>query len=147
MATLIFPIQSDGLICDVLIGLDGLATAVLAVAGQPILAPILCRGLIDTGSDITCVNSAVLRRLGLNKPSVQATTQTVRGSAHVDLFEVSVNVLDLRHPSGPKLILPTLRIMEPPNPMTNLDVLIGLDVLLTARLLLDGPRREFTLEF
>ena len=86
MATLIFPIQSDGLICDVLIGLDGLATAALAVAGQPILAPILCRGLIDTGSDITCVNSAVLRRLGLNKPSVQATTQTVRGSAHVDFI-------------------------------------------------------------
>lgn len=59
MATLTFSIQSDGLICDVLIGLDGLATTALAIAGQP----------------------------------------------------------------------------------------IGLDVLLTARLLLDGPRREFTLEF
>ncbi|MGH7170297.1 MAG: hypothetical protein ACRELG_08490 [Gemmataceae bacterium] len=78
---------------------------------------------------------------------MHATTQTVSGPAHVDLFEVSVNVLDLSHPSGPKLIFPTLRIMEPPNPMTNFDVLIGLDVLLTARLLLDGPRREFTLDF
>jgi hypothetical protein len=37
--------------------------------------------------------------------------------------------------------------MEPPKPMTSLDVIIGLDVLLTTRLLLDGPRREFTLEF
>lgn len=147
MATLNFPIQSDGLICDVLIGLDGQTTAALAAAGQPIRAPILCRGLIDTGTDITCVNSAVLRRLGLNKPSVQATTQTVSGPAQVDLFEVSVNVLDLHHPSGPKLIFPTLRIMEPPQPLSNLDVLIGLDVLLTAHLFLDGPGRLFTLDF
>lgn len=147
MATLTFPIQSDGLICDVLIGLDGQTTTALAAYGQPIRAPILCRGLIDTGSDITCVNSAVLRRLSLNKPSVHATTQTVSGPAHVDLFEVSVNVLDLRHASGPKLIFPTLRIMEPPKPLTNLEVLIGLDVLLTARLLLDGPGRAFTLDF
>lgn len=142
-----FPIQSDGLVCDVLIGLDGPTTAALAAAGQPIRAPIVCRGLIDTGTDITCVNAAILRRLGLNTPSVHATTQTVSGSAYVDLFEVSINVLDLSQPSGPKLIFPTLRIMEPPNPLTNLDVLIGLDMLLTARLLLDGPRREFTLEF
>ncbi len=147
MATLIFPVHSDGLICDVMIGLDGPTTVALVAAGQPVLAPILCRGLIDTGTDITCVNSLVLRRLGLNTPSVQATTQTVRGSAHVDLFEVSVNVLDLSNPSGPNLIFPTLRIMEPPNPMTNFDVLIGLDVLLTARLFLDGPRRVFSLDF
>jgi hypothetical protein len=147
MATLTLPVQSDGLICDVLVELDGPTTTALATAAKPILAPILCRGLIDTVTDITCVNSPVLRRLGLNTPSVQATTQTFRGTAHVDLFEVSVNVLNLSVPSGPKLIFPTLRIMEPPSPLTNLDVIIGLDVLLTARLFLDGPQREFTLEF
>lgn len=147
MATLTFPVQSDGLICEVLIGLDGQTTTALAAAGQPILAPILCRGLIDTGTDITCVNAAVLRRLGLNKPSVHATTQTVSGPAQVDLFEVSLGVLDLKHPSGPTLIFSTLRIMEPPKPLANLDVLIGLDVLLTARLSLDGPGRIFSLDF
>jgi hypothetical protein len=103
--------------------------------------------LIDTGTDITSVASMVLRRLGLNTPTVQATTQTVSGAAHVDLFEVSVNVLNLGNPSDPKYVLPTLRIMELPTPLAAFDVLIGLDILLTTRLLLDGPGHSFTLEF
>jgi hypothetical protein len=37
--------------------------------------------------------------------------------------------------------------MDPLAILPNLDVLIGLDVLLTARLLLDGPAREFILDF
>src|SRR5262245_33918155 len=106
MATLTFPIQPDGLICDVLIGLDGKATSALVAAGQPVLAPIQCRGLIDTGTDITCVAPAVLRQLGLNVSVARTKTRSTTGAAPVDLFEVSVNVLDLGQPSGPKLILP-----------------------------------------
>lgn len=147
MATLTFPIQPDGLICNVMIGLDGRAATTLVAAGQPVLAPILCRGLIDTGTDITCVASAVLRQLALNVPVARSKTGSTTGTAPVDLFEASVNVLDLRNLSGPKLILPDVLVMELPNPLPNLDVLIGLDVLLTTRLLLDGPRREFSLEF
>lgn len=147
MPTLRFPLQSDGLICDVLIGLDGKATTALAVSGRPILAPILCRGLIDTGTDVTCVASAVLRQLGLSIPVGITKTTSTTGSAPVDLFEASVNVFDLRNPSGPMLILPDLFVMELSKPLTNLDVLIGLDVLLTARLILDGPGQVFTLDF
>ncbi len=147
MATLIFPVQSDGLICDVLIGLNDKATASLVASGQPIPAPILCRGLVDTGTDVTSVAPAVLRQLGLTVPVAKSRTGSTTGSAPVALFKASVNVLDLRNLSGPKLLMSDVLVMELPNPLTNLDVLIGLDVLLTARLLLDGPRREFTLEF
>lgn len=147
MATLTFPIQPDGLSCDVLIGLDGKATTALVAAGQAVLAPVLCRGFIDTGTDMTCVAPAVLRRLGLTVPVAKSKTRTTTGSTPVDLFEVSVNVLDLRNPSGPKLILPVVMVMEIPAPFPILDVLIGLDVLLTARLFLDGPGRRFTLDF
>lgn len=147
MATLTFPIQPDGLICDVLIGLDGKATTALVAARQAVLAPILCRGLIDTGTDITSVAPAVLRQLGLNIPVAKSKTRTTTGSSPVDLFEVSVNVFDLSNLSGPKLILPTVMVMEVPAPLSNLDILIGLDVLLTARLFLDGPGRVFTLDF
>ncbi len=147
MATLTFPIQPDGLICDVLIGLVGKTTAALVAAGQAVLAPVLCRGLIDTGADITSIAPAVLRQLGLSIPVAKSKTRTTTGSAPVDLFEVSVNVLDLRNLSGPKLILPTVMVMEVPAPLLNLDVLIGLDVLLTARLILDGPGCVFTRDF
>jgi hypothetical protein len=147
MPKLTFPIHVDELICDVLIGLDGRTTTALAKAGQLVLPPIRCRGLIDTGTDITSVASGVLRRLSLNTPALQMTTQTVSGPASVDLFEVSVNVFDLGNPAGPMFVLPTLRVMELPTTLPNLDVLIGLDVLLTTRLLLDGPGRQFVLDF
>lgn len=147
MPKLTFPLQSDGLICDVLIGLDGRATTALAISGQPILAPIRCRGLVDTGTDVTCVASAVLRQLGLNVPIFKSKTRTTTGTAPVDLFEASVGVLDLHNLSGPTLVLPDVLVMELSTPLTNIDVLIGLDVLLTARLVLDGPRQIFTLDF
>lgn len=74
MPKLTFPIRPDGLVCDVLIGLDGKTTTKLVAARQAILPPIPCRGLIDTGTDVTSVASTVLRRLGLNTPTVHATT-------------------------------------------------------------------------
>jgi hypothetical protein len=40
-----------------------------------------------------------------------------------------------------------LIVMEMPSPIPGVDVLIGLDVLLDCKLLLDGPARSFTLEF
>ncbi len=40
-----------------------------------------------------------------------------------------------------------LLIMELIDPIPGVEVLIGLDILLDCRLLLDGPGRQFTLEF
>jgi hypothetical protein len=147
MPTLKFPVRPDGLLCDVLVGLDGATTTALAAAGQAIPPPIFCRALIETGTDVTSVTSAILRRLGLSVPTVQKTTQTAIGTAHVDLLEASVSVLDLGNPSGPKLVLPDLLVMEISATLPVFDVLIGLDVLLTARLFLDGPSRVFSLDF
>jgi hypothetical protein len=147
MASLKFSVQPHGLLCDVMIGLDGKTTAALIAAQQVIPAPVLCRGLIDTGTDVTCVASRILRQLGLNIPAVRTTTQTAVGGTAANLFEASVNVLDVANPSGPKLVSPDMLVMEIPAPLANFEVLIGLDILLTAQLHLDGPAREFTLVF
>jgi hypothetical protein len=147
MQNLRFPVQTDGMICDLLVGLDGKTTKALVAAKQTVAPPIRCRGLFDTGSDITCVGSAVLRRLGLIIPIAQTITTTTGGSLPVDLFEVSLNVFDFASSQGPHLVIADLLVMELPGLIPQLDVLIGMDVLLTTRLLLDGPRRKFSLEF
>jgi hypothetical protein len=147
MPQITVPIQPDGLICDVLVGLDGKSTAALQAAGRPLLAPTRCRGEIDTGTDVTCVAAAVVRGLGLSTPAQQRTTHTVTGQVRVNLFSVSLGVVNIADPASPMLVFPTLLVMEAPAPLPNLDVLIGLDILRTIRLVVDGPAGVFTLEW
>jgi hypothetical protein len=64
----------------------------------------------------------------------------------VKLFRISLSVFDLTRPSLPWFVVPDLEVMELP-PHIPLDVLIGMDVLLECRLLLDGPGRQFTLDY
>lgn len=45
------------------------------------------------------------------------------------------------------LTIPDLMIMELPQPIPNVDVLIGLDVLDRSKTILDGPRQLLTIEF
>jgi hypothetical protein len=147
MPTLTFSIQPDGLICDALVGLDGNTTAALHAAGQPLLAPARCRALIDTGTDVTCVAAPVLRGLGLTTPARRRTTHTVAGQVAASIFSVSLSITDFGNPASPMLTFPTLLVMEGPAPWPNVDVLIGLDIVRTIRLVVDGPGGTFTLEW
>jgi hypothetical protein len=127
-----------------MIGLKGADTAALVAAGRPVPAPILARALIDTASDVTCVASAILQRLRLPLSGRQ-TTQSISGSVPVKLFEVSFGIPGASAGSGPLLVLPLLTVMELPQPLQDIEVLTGLDVLAHCILHLDGPNRQFSL--
>jgi hypothetical protein len=146
MPQLIIPIGKDGLFVDVLIGVDGATTAALFASGQPIPSPVRGRAAIDTGSDVTVVSRAILQQLGVPVQH-QTTTQTVAGIVSVNLFNVSVGITDFGNPAAPELVEPTVLVMELPHAIPGIEVLIGLDVLLTCRFLLDGPGRHFMLDF
>lgn len=62
------------------------------------------------------------------------------------LYQVSLSIFDATQPLLPWFVIPDLEVMELP-PHVTIDVLIGMDVLLQCRLLLDGPGRQFTLDF
>ena len=129
MDKLTFPITpDDDLVCGV---------SALVAAGQPVLRPIHGHALIDTGATKTSVSSSILRKLGLNVPTVQTTTMALTGSVRVDLFEVGVCIIDGANPSAPMHVLPDLLVMELPAPLGQVDVLIGMDILLTTRFVLD----------
>jgi hypothetical protein len=144
MATLTYPISADGLAVPVMIGLTAAETSSLFAAGGPLVSPSLGNGMIDTGSNVTCVDRSLLRGLGLSFV-LQHTTQTVSGPLSVDLFDVNLSLPRISGGSGPLLVLPYLRIMELRQPIRNVQVLIGLDVLAHCVLTLDGPRQEFSL--
>ncbi len=146
MPKLVFPVLSDGLLVDVLIGLDSATTVGQLAAGQPITMPLRARGEIDTGSNMTAVSTALLQRLGL-PIQYQTTTQTASGSMTVNVVEVSVGVRDFGDPMSHELVESTLSVMELTTPLAKVEVLIGLDILLGCKFLLDGPARQFSLEF
>ena len=114
--------------------------------GKSIAAPIQARGLLDTGSDITAIASWVLQKLAL--PIVAKTvTSTAAGQINVNLYEVSLSITNPVQPNSPWLTLADLQVTELSAVLTDADVLIGLDVILQCRMIVDGPARFFSLDF
>jgi hypothetical protein len=140
---LTFPITPDGLVVDVFVNHEVSVLLPLWQAGvRP--PPIAARGLIDTGNDITGVSLVILQQLGV-QPIVQTTTHGVGGTVPVNVYRVSLQILDARDTTLPWIANPTLDVMELP-PSIPFDVLIGLDILLTCKLFVDGPAGQFTLD-
>ena len=146
MPQLTCPIASGELTLTVVVGHNRKALTAVVGAGQTLPPPIWTRGVIDTGTNVTCVTPAVLKKLGLTSTG-QGSSQTVGGLAAVNLFEVSLSIPPAGNVPGPMLTRRDLMVMEMPSPIPGVDVLIGLDILLDCKMLLDGPARQFTLEF
>ena len=95
---------------------------------------------------MTAVSAAILQRLGV-PVQFRATTQTAAGQLAVDVFKVSVGIRDLADPTATELVESNLPVMELTTAYRKIEVLIGLDILLGYRFLLEGPARQFSLEF
>jgi hypothetical protein len=147
MAQLAFPVTAAGLAVPVWIGLNGQATAALIASGTPITRPVGAQGLLDTATDLTAISPRILQQLAI--PVVATTsTHTAAGPVQVRLYRVSLGITDPGQPAGaPWLTLPDLLVTELAVSLPDAEVLIGMDILLGCKLILDGPARQFTLEF
>lgn len=145
MAQLTFPIIGPELWIDVRVNLSAPALANNQATGGPAPSSIPARAQIDTGSTVTVVAASILGRLGI-APTMKATTQGIGGPLSVQLFHISLSILDGNDLQLPWLTEPDLVVMQAP-PHLAVDVLIGMDVLLGCRLLIDGPGRQFMLDF
>jgi hypothetical protein len=145
MPQLTFPITGADLRVDVRVNLPGPDLLALRAANRPAPPSFLAMAGIDTGSNVTGVSVPILQQLSLI-PVAQTKTHGIGGQVPVRLFRVSITIFDSTQPNSPWFTQPNLVVMELP-PSTPVDVLIGMDVLLTCRMLLDGPGRQFTLDY
>jgi len=145
MPQLTFPISADGLCADVRVNLDSTGLASLHASDQPVPPSIEAKGLIDTGTDISVVAPFILQQLGVQVHS-QRKTQGIGGQIQIRLFQVTLFILDKAQPQLPWFIVPDLLVMETPSALP-VEVLIGMDVIRTCKLLVDGPGQQFTLDF
>jgi Aspartyl protease len=141
-----YRVTAAGLAVPVWVGLDGKTIAARLAVGQPITAPVRLQGLIDSCSDITAIAPWVFQQLAI-PPASSATTQTAAGPIAVRLFEVSLSIDDPGLSGHFLFTQPDMVVMELAAALPDADVLIGLDLLLQGETLLEGPARQFTLDF
>jgi hypothetical protein len=146
MPQLSFSMPSGEPRLSVLIGLNAQDSTKLIAAGRPVPNPVWAIGLIDTGTNVTCIAGNILHKLGISSFG-QTSTHTASGPASVKLFEVSLSIPPASNLPSPMLTQGNLIVMELTDPIPDVEVLIGLDILLDCRLVLDGPGRQFTLDF
>jgi hypothetical protein len=141
-----FPTSPAGLTLELVIGVDGRSTVDLQAQGLPVPPPIAVPALIDTGSDVSVITPRVVAHLGLAVHG-SASAQSTVGSAGVDLFQASMSIYGSTGVAGPSLVIPYLVVMQAPALPPGFEALVGMDVLAECLLLVDGPRRQFTLTF
>jgi hypothetical protein len=137
-------VTQEGYELPVMIGLPGRLIAAAVAAGQPCPRPLLAQGILDTGSTITTLNHRVIQQLGLPLLA-RRSTQTVAGPILVNLYEASFSIPPMGRLTAPLLVLDYLVVMESAHPLSNIDVLIGRDVIVHLLSILNGPQGEFTL--
>jgi hypothetical protein len=102
--------------------------------------------LIDTGTDISAVDPGILGALGLT-PFDRVTTHTVGGQVSVGRYKISLSIFGPARAAGPVLLRTEWTVMELPTLLPNINALFGMDLLSECRLIVDGPARQFTMEF
>jgi hypothetical protein len=93
---------------------------------------------LDTGSSTTAVASWILQQLGIPR-KLTVSSHTAAGVISVALSEVILSITDPTQAGSPMLTRPTLVVSELATVLPDADVLIGLDVLLQLKLVVDGP--------
>jgi hypothetical protein len=141
-----YPIQAGELTLPALISVGAEEAQARVAAGQEPPEPIWGTAVIDTGTTVTCVSRAILEKLA-TKPAKQARRHTATGEFSADLYQASLSIPAPGPAVGPMLTRRDLTVMEMTDVIPGVDALIGLDILMECRLLLDGPARRFTLEF
>ena len=133
---------------DVLVGWSAVDVQKLRVALRPVPPDVRTRALLDTGAEITCVDSAVIQTLGVPVGGYsQANLPAHGGASFLALYDVS---LTIPHPSGnprDSLLVRDLKVLEISLAPLGYEMLIGRDVLSRCRFLFNGTANRFTLAY
>jgi hypothetical protein len=134
-----------GPVVDVSVGISRKQQEDLAASGLDSPSPILISALVDTGASRTCVDSAVLKELGLvAKELVPVLTPSTAGQPHLTgYYAVSMSLLH------PKLTYSfySVPVLESDFTGQGIGALIGRDLLAKCLLVYDGQAGVFTLAF
>jgi hypothetical protein len=120
----------------------------LRAALRPVPPPVDVQALVDSGAQVTCIDSTVVQTLGL--PLGGFTLANIPASSGLTLGVQHDASLTILHPSGNaplNLVLPDIPVLELAIGMLGYQALIGRDVLDCCRFVYHGPRGKFQLAY
>ena len=144
MPQMTFPFDLEGMFVDVLVSCGSDHLARLLARGKPLPSPLWVRGMIDTGTNVSAVSLAIIHQLEI-PPGKAARSEGIAGEFASHYYEVSLTIADKSAPGRTPYSPPDVSVIH--LEAAGVDVLIGLDLLVACRLVVDGPARLFTLEF
>jgi hypothetical protein len=146
MPTLTDSITSAGAIVSIEVGVGAAGIRALHTARRPVPPPRAAQALLDTGAEMTCVDSSLIRSLAIPVGGSVLVNLPAHGGLTLGTqHDVSLNIV---HPSGNpyhNLVIRDLRILDVSLTYLGYQALLGRDVLATCRLLYNGPRNRFRL--
>jgi predicted aspartyl protease len=148
MPLLTLPLEPQGAIVTVAFAVSGPRQAAMRKAGLAVPPPAVVRALIDTGASCTCVDPAVVGKLGLSPSgTVEILTPSTGDTPHTcRQFDVAVAVImDGSQVHLSSLIIPVIE--SDLCGQENIQALLGRDVLDQGLLVYHGRGRLLTLAF
>lgn len=113
-------------------------------ANLRIPAPILVSALVDTGASCTCVDTRIVRHLGLSPLRTTRLLHPSRGATHstCGVYDAAIHIVFDEDSSAP---FDPIEVVETHITTHGFDLILGGNVLRRAKLVYDGPRNRFTL--
>ncbi len=138
----------EGALVQIQIGLGASQVQGLRAALRPVPAPLNARAIVDTGAEITSVDSSLIQALGSPVRGTILANLPAHGGLNVGfLYDAGLAIV---HPSGkPRndLVIPDMPVLELSLAFLGYQVLIGRDVLASCRFLYHGLSKRFRLAY
>lgn len=145
MPQLTLNVGAQGPVLSILVGVSSPRADALRANGQPVPAPVVVQGSIDTGASCTCIDPGVLQSLNLSPTGTIPMLTPSTGATPHNTNQYDVSIL-LVHP---KNVFPfhNLPIIESQLAVQGIQALIGRDILKECVLVYNGAMNWYTFSF
>lgn len=142
------PLAPGGALVEVVLSWSITGARRLRAALRPVPPAVDARAILDTGAEVTCVDSSLIQSLGIPAAGWALGNLPAHGGVNLHpLYDVGLVIV---HPSGnsrDNLVVRDLSVMELSLASIGYQMLIGRDVLAKCKFFYDGPGSKFVLAY
>jgi len=142
------PLQADGVLIEAQFAWSATRAQQLRAALRPVPPSVQAKALLDTGAEITCLDTQLVQALGLPLGGLTLANLPAHGGLTGGaLYQAALTIV---HPSGnavDNLITNDLSVLGLSLSALGYEAILGRDILAKCRFLYDGLGNRFELEY